>query len=106
MIFLNIHIAVGIIYLIFLTLSCIDIAYEFKQLYPDKKIPKSNWAKNILSIMKNIIMAFIPALNIVFCWVIIFDYSDLKTKVLDKIYAECVTKEKKNVTHLSETSER
>ena len=94
MIFLNIHIAIGILFLILFTLSSIDIAYEFKRLYPDIKNPKSNWAGSVLSILKSIIKAFIPLFNLALCWVILFNYDEIKTKTIDKVYADCIAKEK------------
>ena len=103
MIFLNINIVIGIIFLVLHILSAIDTAHEFKQLYPDLKVPKSNWAGDILSWIKPIITALIPLFNLALCWVYLFKYSELKTKAIEKVYLECM-KEKKDVTHLSETS--
>ena len=94
MIFLNIHIAISIICLILLTLSTIDTAYEFKRLYPDLKVPKTSWAGRILSVIKSIITALIPLFNIALCWVFIFKYSELRAKTIDKVYTECILKEK------------
>ena len=104
MIFLNINIVIGIVFLVLHTLSSIDTAYEFKRKYPDVKVAKSNWAGRILLFVKTIITACIPLLNLGLCWVYLFKYSELKAKAIDKVYADCM-KEKENVTHLSETSE-
>jgi hypothetical protein len=103
---LNIHVLIGIIFLVLHTFSAIDITYEFKQIYPNTKVPKSNWAGRILSLIKTVIIAVIPIFNIALCWVYIFKYNELKAKTIDKVYAECIAKEKKDVTHLSETSDR
>ena len=94
MIFLNIHIAIGILFLILFTLSSIDITHEFKRLYPDVKNPKSNWAGRVLSLFKSIIIAFIPLFNLALCWAFIFKYEELKAKTIDRVYAECIAKEK------------
>lgn len=106
MIFLNINIVIAIIFLVILMLSAIDVAYEFKRKYPDLKIPKRSWAGRILTWVKSIIIALIPLYNIIMCCVFIFNYEELKTKTIDKAYAECIAKEKQDVTHLSETPER
>lgn len=106
MIFLNIHIVISIIYLLLLILSSIDAAYEFKQLYPDVKAPKTNWAGRILTLIKCVITALIPLFNIALCWVFIFKYSELKDKTIAQIYAKRIAKEKENVTYLPETPER
>lgn len=95
MIFLNINIVIGIIFLVLHILSTIDIFLEFKQLYPDLKIPKSNWAGDILILIKTIITALIPLFNLALCLVYLFRYSELKTKAIEKAYAECI-KEKVN----------
>jgi len=106
MIFLNINVLIGIIFLVILMLSSIDVAYEFKRKYPDLKVPKRSWAGRILSWVKSIIIALIPLYNILMCCVFIFNYDELKTKTINKVYAECIAKEKQNVTHLSEAPER
>lgn len=105
MIFLNINILIGILYLVLHILTAIDLAHEFKQLYPDLKVPKSNWAARILTWIKTIITALIPLFNLALCWVCLFKGEELKEKAIEKLYLEC-TKEKQNVTYLSETSER
>ena len=94
MIFLNIHIVIGILFLVVLTLSVIDTAYEFKKIYPDLKAPKKSLAGRILTLIKSIIIALIPLFNIAMCWVIIFKYDEIKTKTIDKVYAECIAMEK------------
>lgn len=104
MIFLNINIAIGILFLVLHIFAAIDTAYEFKQLYPNTKAPKSNWAGRILSFIKTIVIAVIPLFNLALCWVYLFKYEELNKKAIDKVYAECIAKEKQNVTHLSETS--
>lgn len=101
MIFLNIHIAIGILYLILFTLSCIDICYEFKRKYPDKKMKKSSWARDLIVIIKTIITAFIPLFNIALCWTVIFNYREFSTSVIDKLYAECISEEKKDDQSIS-----
>ena len=106
MIFLNINIAIGILFLVLHIFTAIDLSYEFKQLYPDLKVPKSNWAARILTWIKTIITALIPLFNLALCWVYLFKGEELRKKAIDKVYAECIAKENQNVTHLSETSER
>ena len=106
MIFLNINIAIAILYLVLHIFTVIDLAYEWKQLHPDLKVPKLNWAARILSFIKIIINAIIPLFNLALCWVYLFKGEELKKRAIDKIYVECIAKEKKDVTHLSETSDR
>ena len=89
MIFLNINIVIGILFLVLHTFSTLDIVYEFKQLYPDVKAPKTNWASLVLTIIKLIIKAFIPLFNIALCWVHLFNYEELKTTAIEKVYAKC-----------------
>lgn len=96
MIFLNIHIAIGIVFLVLHTLSAIDTTYEFKRKYPGVKAPKSNWAGHILTWIKPIIIALIPLINLAFCCVFLFKYSELKAKAIDKVYAECMKELKTN----------
>ena len=105
MIFLNINMAIAILWLVIHLLSAIDIAHDFKQKYPDIKAPKTNWASRVLSFIKTIIIAVIPLFNLAMCWTYLFKYSELKPKVMDKMYADIIAKEKENVTHLSETSD-
>lgn len=105
MIFLNINIAIGIVFLILHTLLAIDSSHDFKRIYPDLKVKKSNWAGSLLTIIKTIIIALIPLLNFMLCCVYVFKTSELKANAIEKVYLECM-KEKQNVTHLSETSER
>lgn len=105
MIFLNIHIAICILFLVVLTLSTLDTSYEFKKLYPGLKAPKKHWSRQILTYIKTIIIAIIPIWNLIMCWTMLFKYDEIKDKTINEIYLEC-TKEKENVTHLSETSER
>ena len=97
MIFLNINILIGILYLVLHILTTINLAHEFKQLYPDLKVPKSNWAAHILTWIKTIITALIPLFNLALCWVYLFKGEELKKKTIEKVYLEC-TKEKQNVT--------
>lgn len=104
MIFLNINIVIGIIFLIVLLLSSIDTSHDFKQKYPELKVPKRSWAGRVLTWIKTIVTAIIPIWNLMMCYVLIFKYDEIKTKTIEKAYAECM-KEKENVTHLSETSE-
>lgn len=101
MIFLNINIAIGILFLVLHTFTSIDLAYEFKRLYPDIKVPKSNWAARILSFIKTIITALIPLFNLALCWVYLFKGEELKKKAIAKVYAECVAKEKENDQSIS-----
>lgn len=95
MIFLSIHIAIGILFLIMITLSSIDASYDFKQKYPGLKVPKRSWAGRVLTWIKTIITAVFPIWNLMMCWVLIFKYDEVKTKTIEKAYAECI-KEKQN----------
>lgn len=105
MTFLNINIAIGILFLILLTLSSIDATHEFKQKYPGLKIPKRSWAGRALLGIKTIITAIFPVWNFLMCCVLIFKYDEIKNKAISNAYDKCM-KEKKDVTHLSETSDR
>lgn len=95
MIFLNINIAIGIFFLVLMILSTLNAAYEFKKLYPDLKTPKRHWSACILTVIKSIIVAIFPVLNILMCWILIFDSDDIKTKAIEKAYLECM-KEKQD----------
>lgn len=75
-------------------LTAIDLAHEFKQLYPDLKVPKSSWAGCILSVIKTIIISFIPLFNIALCWVYVFKSEELRVKAINKVYLKCISKEK------------
>ena len=95
MIFLNINVVIAIVFLVLHILASINLAYEFKQRYPDLKAPKSNWAGRILSVIKIIIISFIPLYNLALCCVYIFKYEELETKVINKVYLNCI-KEKQD----------
>lgn len=90
MILLYIHLGIGALCLLMYTLAAIDIAYKFKKRHPNLKIPSSSWAGKILSIVKYIVVSLLPIINFVFILVLVFNYSEIETKTLDKTYQDCL----------------
>lgn len=94
MILLYIYLGISVLCLVMYTLATFDFTYKFKKKYPGLKTPRQSLSGRILSVIKGIVASFIPILNLALVWVIVFEYGELETRTLNKIYQECLKEER------------
>ena len=89
MIFLYIHLLIGIICVTLFALSVAAMVRKFKTLYPDLHPPKVGKAKLFMDIFKIVIASFIPLFNIVLFKILMFDYDEMERKTISKMLRSC-----------------
>ena len=94
MVILWIHLSVSAITYVLYMLAAHDFASKFKTQYPDVKIPKTSLAGKVGSFLRNLISSFIPIMNLLLLWVILFHYEDLEKKTIRKIYEKCMAEDR------------
>lgn len=90
MFLLNTYMAISILCLVLWILASIDITHEFKKKYPDLKIPKRSFAGRVLSYVRTIVSSITPLFNIIMIYTIVFKYSEVEKRAIQRIYLECM----------------
>ena len=93
MVILWIHLIVSAITYVLYMLAAHDFSHKFKTRYPDAKVPKSSWAGKVGSFLRNLISSFIPIMNLLLLWVMLFHYEELERKTIRKIYEKCTAED-------------
>lgn len=90
---LELYLGISIITLIVFILTIKSLENQAINKYEDRfkqvdKMHKKDAAGQILSCLQMLIVSFVPILNIMLLLVIIFNYSDLRKKVFEKLEQE------------------
>lgn len=93
MILLYIYLGISVLCLIMYTLATIDMTHKFRTRYPDLKPKRTSLAGKLFVAIKMVVVSFIPLMNIGLLWVVLFNYDDLETRTLAKVYLDCVKEE-------------
>ena len=93
MVLLYIYLAISILTFVLFEVSAVDMAHKFKLKYPNLQVPRYSWANKVGIFLRTLIGSFIPLVNIVLLWVIIFNYDELERRSIEKIREKCTPKE-------------
>lgn len=86
MIFWEINIVVGILFLIILFIACVEVIKKIKLNYPNIKFTKQSIGRSIINTLQLLLCAFCPILNIVAAFALLSNFD----VVCEKAYLDCL----------------
>lgn len=90
---LYIYLGISVITFILHTFTSWKVAYEFKNKYPNIKIPKTHPMNKIFQLFKLVLICFMPIVNLIFFLTILFCGEKLEKRTIERVYSELAKEE-------------
>lgn len=97
MILLYISLVITILDLVLLGLMSVNATQLFKSRYPELKIPKLHWSNRAIQLIRALLFAILPIINIGILWIFLTKNDEIREETVNKMAMECLKQQVKDL---------